>query len=82
MTYLRSLLSLNIDRAVTNSREGCGEWVREVSVRRDFEANMVFDCTSFHGFSFLEMQSLLQAEIREEYEEENLEDQEGNYATS
>ena len=56
--------------------------MREVSVRRDFEANMVFDCTSFHGFSYLEMQSLLQTEIREEYEEENLEDQEGNYVTS
>ena len=41
----------------------------EVSVKRDFVANMVFDCTSFHRFSY-----------SEEYEEEDkLDEQEENY---
>ena len=30
---------------------GHGGWVLEVSVKRDFVNNMVFDSTSFHGFS-------------------------------
>ena len=57
--YLKCLLSQNIDRAVNNSRGGHGGWVWEVSVKRDFVENMVFDSTSFHGFSY-----------SEEYEEE------------
>ena len=58
--YLKAILSQNIERALMNSRGGRGGWVWEVCVRRDFEDNMVFDSTSFHGFSY-----------SEEYEEEN-----------
>ena len=77
MTYLKSLMCQNIERAVNNSLEGCGGWVREVSVRRDFEANLVFDRTSFHGFSYIEIQSLFQTEVSDEDDEENnLDDEE------
>ena len=79
MTHLKSCLSQNIERAVNIIIEGCGGWVREVSVRRDFEANMVFDRTSFHGFSYIEIQSLFQTEVSEEDDEEsNLDEQEEN----
>ena len=39
-------------------------WVWEVSVKRDFEENMVWDHTSFHGCCYSE-------EWEEEYDEEN-----------
>ena len=52
--YLKCLLSQNIERAVMNRKEGCRGWVWEVSVKRDFEENMVWDSTSFHGCSFSE----------------------------
>ena len=54
MKYLKCLLSQNIEGAVNNSRGGRGGWVWDISVRRDFVDNMVFDCTSFHGFSYSE----------------------------
>ena len=37
-----------------NRRGGRGGWGWEVSVRRDFVDNMVWDTTSFHGFSYSE----------------------------
>jgi hypothetical protein len=52
--YLKCLLSQNIERAVMNRRGGRGGWVWNVSVKRDFEENMVWDSTSFHGCSFSE----------------------------
>ena len=52
--YLKCLLSQNIERAVMNKRGGRGGWLWEVSVKRDFEENMVWDSTSFHGVSFSE----------------------------
>ena len=53
--YLKVLLSHNIERAVMNSSGvGRGVWVWEVCVKRAFEENMVFDNTSFHGFSYSE----------------------------
>ena len=70
MLYLKSLLSQNIERAVNNSVGGQGGWVWEVSVKRDFEVNMVFDNTSFHGLSYKEVQSLFQTEVYEEYDED------------
>ena len=53
--HLKFLLSQNIERAVMNRRGVCGGWwVWNVSVKRDFEENMVWDSTSFHGVSFSE----------------------------
>ena len=44
------------------------------------EANIVFNCTSFHGLSYIEVQSLFQTEVDEEYDEENDgDDEEENY---
>ena len=64
MKYLKVLLSQNIERAVMNSSGvGRGVWVWEVCVKRAFEENMVFDNTSFHGFSYSEEYA--------EYDDEN-----------
>ena len=52
--YLKCLLSKNIERAVLNRPTGNGRWVWDVSVKRDFAENMVWDKTSFHGFSYSE----------------------------
>ena len=54
--HLKCLLSQNIERAVVNRKGGHGGrgWVWNVSVKRDFEENMVWDSTSFHGFSYCE----------------------------
>ena len=58
-------------------RIGCWKWVLEEAL---LEANMVFNCTSFHGFSYREVQSLFQTEIDEEYDEENdVDDEEENF---
>ena len=61
--YLQGVLSQNIERAVNNNTGGRGGWVWEVSVKRDFEENMVFDNTSFPGFSY--------SEEYEEYEDDD-----------
>ena len=60
---MQGVLSQNIERAVNNNTGGRGGWVWEVSVKRDFVENMVFDNTSFHGFSY--------SEEYEEYEDED-----------
>ena len=54
MKYLKVLLGQNIERALRNSRSGRGGWVWDVCVKRDFIENMVWDSTSFHGFSYSE----------------------------
>ena len=46
---------------------GCWKWVLEEGL---LEANIVFKCTSFHGFSYIEVQSLFQTEVDEEYDED------------
>ena len=77
--HLRSLLYQNIFRAtqLRNSGEGCGRWVWKVCVERDFETNMIFDHTSFPGFTHKEVQSLLQtqAELDEENESDEYEEE-------
>ena len=56
---------------------GCWKRVLEEGL---LEANIVFNCTSFHGFSYIEVQSLFQTEVDEEYDKENdVDDEEENY---
>ena len=40
MKYLKVLLSQNIERALENSSGGCGGWVHEVCVIRNFVDNV------------------------------------------
>jgi hypothetical protein len=52
--HLKVLLSQNIERAVFSRPAGSTVWVWDVSVKRDFVENMVWDHTSFHGVSYSE----------------------------
>ena len=78
MTYLKSLLCLNIERAAqfNNISEGCDDWVWEVCVQKDFETNMTFDHTSCPGFTYKEVQSILQTQAELDAENESDEENE------
>ena len=80
MIHLKSLLYQNIERAaqLRNSSEGCGSWVWKVCVLKDFETKMIYDHTSFIGFTHKEVQSILQtqAELDEECESDEYEEYE------